>query len=299
MRVFVTGATGFIGSAVVRELQDNGHQVVGLARSDAAAAALREAGAEVHRGSLDDPEGLAAAAKSADGVAHLAFKHDDFTDMGPAGALDLGAIDAVGAALEGSGKPFVVTSGTLPSGPGRVLTEDDPADPDGFGAYRAPSDAATIALAERGVRSSVVRLPQSVHGRGDRAFVPALIGVAREKGVSAYVGDGSNRWPSVHRLDAARLFRLALEGAPAGVRLHGVHDEGVALRDIAGVIGRKLDVPVVGVSPEEAIAHFGWIGPMASMDAPTSSALTRKRLGWRPEEVALLPDLEEGHYFTG
>lgn len=297
MRVFVTGATGFIGSAVVRELIGAGHRVVGLARSDAAAAKLAEAGAEVHRGSLDEPEGLAAAAREADGVAHLAFRHDDFTDLGSAGALDLRAVEAIGAALEGSGKPFVVTSGTLANVPGQTLTEEDVADLDGMGAHRAPTEAATIALADRGVRSSIVRLPPSVHGPGDRAFVPTLIAGARERGVAAYVEDGSNRWPSVHRLDAARLFRLALESAAPGTRLHGVDDEGVPLRDIAAVIGRHLDVPVVGISREEAAAHFGWIGFMASLDLPASSALTREWLGWKPEEAALLPDLEDGHYF--
>ncbi|WP_262402347.1 NAD-dependent epimerase/dehydratase family protein [Actinomadura sp. CNU-125] len=214
MRYFVTGASGFIGSALVRELIGAGHRVVGLARSDAAAASLAAAGAEVHRGSLDDLGGLAVAAKAADGVAHLAYNHD-FTDMTAAGAADLRAVEAIGGALEGSGKPFVVTSGTLLVASGRVATEEDAVDLEGFGAARGRSEVAAIELAGRGVRSSVLRLPPSVHGRGDRGFVPTLIGVAREKGVAAFVGDGSNRWPSVHRRDAARLFRLALEGAPA------------------------------------------------------------------------------------
>ncbi|MBE1531099.1 SDR family oxidoreductase [Actinomadura algeriensis] len=296
MRYFVTGASGFIGSALVRELIGAGHRVVGLARSDAAAASLAAAGAEVHRGSLDDPGGLAVAAKAADGVAHLAYNHD-FTDMAAAGAADLRAVEAMGGALEGSGKPFVVTSGTLLAARGRVVTEDDAVDLEGFGAARGRSEVAAIELAGRGVRSSVLRLPPSVHGRGDRGFVPTLIGVAREKGVAAYVGDGSNRWPSVHRLDAARLFRLALEGAPAGARLHGVADGGVPMRDIAGVIGRRLGVPVASVAPEEAASHFGWIGPIASIDNPTSAEPTRNRLGWEPQEPGLIADLDEGHYF--
>ncbi|MER5753355.1 SDR family oxidoreductase [Streptomyces sp. NPDC002088] len=296
MRVFVTGATGFIGSAVVRELIGAGHQVVGLARSDTAAASLREAGAEVHRGSLDDPDSLRSAATASDGVVHLAFKHD-FAALASAGAADLSAIETIGTALAGSGKPFVVSSAMLAVTPGRATTEEDPADPRSPGAHRVASENTAIALAERGVRSSVLRLAPSVHGRGDHAFVPALIGVAREKGVSAFIGDGVNRWAAVHRIDAARLFRLALEDAPAGARLHGVGDEGVPFRDIAEVIGRHLDLPVVGISREEADAHFGWLAHFASGDFPASSTLTQKLLGWRPVQPALIPDLDGGHYF--
>ncbi len=295
MRVFVTGATGFIGSAVVPELIDAGHHVVGLARSGQAAAALTAAGAEVHRGSLDDLDSLRAGAAAADGVIQLAFKHD-FANLAAAGADDLRAIEAIGTALDGSGKPFVVTSGILTT-PGRLATEEDTREPGGPGGHRTASENTALTLAERGVRSSVIRLAPSVHGPGDHAFVPALIGIARQKGVSAYVGDGANRWPAVHRLDAAHLFRLALESAPAGTRLHGVADEGVPFRDIAGVIGRHLNLPLVSVSREEAGDHFGWLGAFAEADCPASSTLTQKWLGWHPERPGLIPDLDEGHYF--
>ncbi|MFF0713864.1 SDR family oxidoreductase [Streptomyces bauhiniae] len=293
MRVFVTGATGFIGSAVVPELIGAGHEVVGLARSDDGAAALKEAGAEVFRGSLDDPEGLARAADGADGVIHLAFVHD-FADFEAAGATDLRAVEAMGAALAGSGRPLVVTSGTAIAPAGRLVTETDAPAP---GTHRTPSEEAAVALAGRGVRGSVVRLAPSVHGRGDKGFVPHLIRIAREKGVAAYVGDGANRWPGVHRLDAARLFRLVLEQAPAGTRWHAAADEGVPFRDLAEVIGRHLDVPVVSVPAERAGEHFGFLGRFAAVDNPTSSAATRERLGWRPTEPGLLADLDEGHYF--
>jgi nucleoside-diphosphate-sugar epimerase len=297
MRVFVTGATGFIGSAVVRELLEAGHQVVGLARSDTAAAALTATGADVHRGALDDLDSLRSGAAAADGVIHLAFKHD-FSGFAGAAAADLHAVETIGAALEGSGKPFVITSGTLMLAwslqPGRLGTEEVVVD---AGVPRGASENVAIALAERGVRSSVVRLSPSVHGEGDKGFVPRLISIARDKGVSAYIGDGSNRWPAVHRLDAARLFRLAVEAAPAGSRLHGVGDEGVPFRDIAGAIGRHLNLPVVSISREEADSHFGFLSAFASADNPTSSALTQERLGWRPVHPALIPDLEEGHYF--
>ncbi|MFD8261179.1 SDR family oxidoreductase [Streptomyces griseoluteus] len=293
MRVFVTGATGFIGSAVVPELIGAGHEVVGLARSDDGAAALKEAGAEVFRGSLDDPEGLARAADGADAVVHLAFVHD-FVDFEAAGATDLRAIEAMGAALAGSDRPLVVTSGTAIAPAGRLVTEADAPAP---GTHRTPSEEAAVALAERGVRGSVVRLAPSVHGPGDRGFVPHLIRIAREKGVAAHVGDGANRWPGVHRLDAARLFRLVLEQAPAGSRWHAAADGGVPFREIAEVIGRHLDIPVVSVPPERAGEHFGFLGRFAGVDNPTSSAATRERLGWRPTEPGLLADLDQGHYF--
>ena len=300
MRVFVTGATGFIGSAIVRELFATGHQVLGLARSDAAEAILASAGAEVHRGSLDDLDSLRSGAAAADGVIHLAFIHD-FSDYQGAAQTDLRAVETIGAALEGSGKPFVITSGTLMLTfllpPGRLGTEEDVADA-GSVAPRIASENAAIALAARGVRSSVVRLPPSVHGEGKRGFVGTLIAIAREKGVSGYIGDGSNRWPAVHQLDAAHLFRLALEKAPAGSVLHGVADEGVPVRAIAEVIGRHLDLPVVAISPEDAGAHFGWLAMFLGADNPTSSARTRELLGWQPVHPALIPDLEEGHYFT-
>lgn len=293
MRIFVTGATGFIGSAVVQELLAAGHQAVGLARSDQAAAALKSAGADVHRGALDDLDSLQKGAAAADGVIHLAFVHD-FLNFAAAAETDRQAIEAIGAALQGSGKPLVVTSGTMMLPQGRLVTEEDAP----LVAATRQSESAALALVERGVRSSVVRLAPSVHGPGDHGFVPELIRIARDKGVSACIGDGSNRWPAVHRLDAARLFRLAVEAAPAGSRLHGIGDEGVPFRDIAGVIGRHLNLPVVSVSREDAAAHFGWLSGFASADNPASSAKTQQLLGWKPVHSALIPDLEEGHYFS-
>jgi nucleoside-diphosphate-sugar epimerase len=294
MRVFVTGATGFIGSAVVRELLDAGHEVTGLARSDEAAASLAAAGAVVHRGNLDDLDSLRAGAVASDGVIHTGYNHD-FSNIPGAAQTDRRAVETLGEALAGSGRPLVVAAGTALIGPGRVITEEDAA-PEA-GAHPRVSEQVALPFAGRGVRVSVVRLSPSVHGEGDHGFVPHLIGLAREKGISAYVGDGSNRWTGVHRLDAARLFRLALESAPAGTRLHGVEDEGVPFRDIAGVIGRHLGLPVTSVSGDEADAYFGWFTMFASIDVPASSALTRKWLGWHPEHPALIPDLDEGHYF--
>jgi nucleoside-diphosphate-sugar epimerase len=299
VRVFVTGATGFIGSAVVPELIDAGHEVVGLARSDTAAAALTAAGAVVHHGALDDLDSLHDGAAAADGVIHLAYNHD-FSDFVANGRLDLRAVETLGAALEGTGKPLVVTSGTLMLtmiAPGRLGTEEVAADP-GSDAPRIASENAAMSMAGHGVRTSVVRLSPTVHGEGDKGFVPRLINIAREKGVSAFVGEGSNRWPAVHRLDAARLFRLAVEAAPAGSILHGAGEEGVPFRDIAEVIGRQLKLPVVSIPAEEAGGHFGFLSAFVPLDNPTSSALTQKQLGWHPVQPALIPDLEEGHYFT-
>lgn len=293
MRVFVTGATGFIGSAVVRELLDAGHRVVGLARSDRSAAALTAAGADVHHGDLDDLDSLREGAGSADGVIHLAFKHD-FTSFEAAAAADALAIEAMGAALKGTGKPFVATSGTLMLMPGILGTEGQAS----IQSTPRRSEEAALVLAGHGVRSSIVRLAPSVHGEGEQGFVPTLIGIARQKGVSAYVGDGRNRWPAVHQLDAARLFRLALEKGDTGAIYHGVADEGVPFRDIAGVIGRQLNLPVRSITREEADAHFGWLSFAASTDNPTSSALTKERLGWQPVYPALIADLEQGHYFN-
>ena len=296
MRVFVTGATGFIGSAIVPELIDAGHDVVGLARSDQAAAALTSAGAEVHRGSLEDLDSLRRAAAAADGVIHTAFIHD-FSRIQNSGPIDQRAVETLGAALEGSGRPLVITSGTAVTGRGRLGTERDAGDPSGAGAHRVSSEQIALSLAERGVRSAVLRLPPSVHGEGDHGFVPTLIQIARDKGVSAYVGDGSNRWASVHRLDAAHLFRFAVEAAPAGSVLHGVADEGVPTREIADVIGRHLNLPVVSVSAEDAPDHFGFLAAFFGADVPASSALTRERLDWEPVQPGLLSDLDQGHYF--
>jgi nucleoside-diphosphate-sugar epimerase len=300
MRVFITGATGYIGSAVVRELLGAGHQVVGLARSDTAAAALTAAGADVHRGALDDLDSLHDGAAAADGVIHLAFNNiSETTDYAASAQTDLRAVETIGAALEDSGKPFAVTSGTLllaMLGLGRPGTEEDASDAT---LPRVASENAAIALAERGVRSSVVRLAPSVHGEGDKhGFVPSLIGIARDKGISAFVGDGSNRWPAVHRLDAARLFRLAAEAAPAGSRLHGAGEDGVPFREIAEAIGRQLKLPVVSITPEDAGDHFGFLSAFVALDNPTSSALTQERLGWKPEGPALILDIEQDHYFT-
>ena len=295
MRVFVTGATGFIGSAVVAELTKAGHQVLGLARSDAAAAWLKRAGAEVHRGSLDRPDSLAKGAAGADGVIHLAYNHD-FSQIPAAANTDRGAIEAIGTALSGTGRPFVVACGMTFSTPGRPGTEEDPADPNGQHP-RTQNEGLALAWASRGVRVSVVRLAPSVHGDGDHGLVPILIGIARSKGASAYVGDGSNRWPAVHRLDAASLFRLALEKAPAGTRLHGAGEEGVPIRDVATVIGRRLNLPVVSRTSEAAVGHFGWMAHFIAADMPASSAYTRERFGWRPTQVRLIADLENGTYF--
>jgi nucleoside-diphosphate-sugar epimerase len=301
MRVLVTGASGHIGSAVVPELLDAGHGVVGLARSDSSAATLAAAGVEAHRGDLDDLDGLSAAAAAADGVIHLAFKHEAMRSGDFAGAIaaDLAAIEAIGAALEGSGKPFVSTSGTLMLAfagiAGRSGTEQDAME----GGHRIDAENTVIALAERGVRSSVVRLPPLVHSSLDHhGFGPALIAIARETGVAGYVGDGSNRWPAVHTLDAARAYRLALETAPAGTRLHAVADGGIAFREIAAVIGRKLGVPSASIAAEDANAQFSYLGPFVSLDNPTSSSATRELLGWEPTHVGLLDDLEDDHYFA-
>ena len=298
MRVFVTGATGFIGSAVVRELAGAGHQVVGLARSDQAAATLATAGAAVHRGSLEDLDSLRSGAAAADGVIHTAYIHD-FTETNDAAAyarVDGRAIEAIGEVLAGSDRPLVVAAGLPVPAPGRVTTEEDAA-PDNP-AYPRVSEQVALSLAGRGVRVSAVRLPPTVHGQGDHGFVPALIGIARTKGLSAYVGEGANRWAAVHRLDSARLFRLALQAAPAGTRLNAIGDEGVPFRDIAQAIGRRLNLPVTAISREEADGHFGLFALFTSLDVPASSALTQERFGWHPAHPGLIPDLDEGHYFT-
>lgn len=294
MRVFVTGATGFIGSAITKELISAGHSVVGLARTDAAAAALTAAGAEVHRGSLEDGDSLRAGAARADGVIHTAFIHD-FTRFKENCETDRRAIEALGAALQGSDRPLVVTSGTGLVTPGRIATE---ADATSSAIPRVASEEAAAAVAGRAVRVSVVRLPPSVHGAGDHGFVPTLIALARQKGLSAYIGTGRNLWPAVHRFDAARLFRLVLEKGTPAARYHGVAEEGVPFGDIAASIGRHLNVPVAAVNGEAATNHFGWFAHFAALDNPASSRRTREQLGWRPQEPGLIADLEEGHYFA-
>jgi nucleoside-diphosphate-sugar epimerase len=291
MRVFVTGATGFIGSAVVQELLGAGHQVVGLARSEASAKSLAAAGARAHRGALDDAESLRRGAAESDGVIHTAFNHD-FSDFAASCQTDQLAIEALGAALAGSNRPLVVSAGILALASGRPSTEEDSP-----GAH-FPRRSEQTALASKGVRASVVRLSPSVHGDGDHGFVPTLIRGAREKGFATYVGDGQQRWPAVHRLDAARLFRLALENGPAGSRFHGAADEGVPIRQIAEIIGRRLGVPAVSKSPEEAAALFGLIGHVLAMDSPASSEKTQQSLGWRPTQPGLIADLENGRYFS-
>jgi nucleoside-diphosphate-sugar epimerase len=296
MRVFVTGASGWIGSAVVAELIEAGHEVAGLARSDATAAAVEEAGAEVVHGSLDDLDTLTAAAAAADGVIHTAYVHD-FAQMEAAAATDRRVIETLGAALAGSDRPLVATTGTGVLRPGRPVTEDDRRDPATPGHPRRENETTALGLADLGVRVSVVRPAPSVHGRGDHGFVARLVDIARERGASGFVADGANRWAAVHRLDTARLYRLALERSPAGSVYHAVGEEGVATRDIAEVIARHLNLPLVSVDPAEAADHFGWLGAFFSWDAPASNELTRARLGWEPTHQGLLADLEAGFYF--
>ncbi|MDE2483320.1 MAG: SDR family oxidoreductase [bacterium] len=321
MRVFVTGATGFIGSAVVPELISAGHQVIGLARSERGAAQLRAQGAMPHRGRLEDIESLVRGAEQADAVIHLAFIHA-FTDaslstriasiakgvlrggvvgsfLGSIMRTDRDAIHALGSVMERRGGALAITVGTLGLPHGRVVSEADDADPAGVGAPRSvPAEGAARHFAERGVRTAVVRLPPTVHGEGDAGFIPQLAEIARKKGASAYIGDGTNRWGAVHRLDAARLYRLALERADAGERFHGVAEEGIPFREIANLIGRRLQVPVVAKRPDEAPAHFGFLAPFVGADNPALSARTQSRLDWLPSGPTLLDDIDRDAYFA-
>ena len=291
MRVFITGATGFIGSAIARELMESGHQVVGLARSDAAANSLAIAGVEVHRGDIEDLESLRKGAANSDGVIHCAFNHD-FSKYADNCEADRRAIDALGSALMGTDRPLVVTAGTgMVLTPGRAATEEDPPIPSSAGMPRSASEEAALSMAARGIRASVVRLPQ-IHDIRMQGLVTLAIQIAREKRLSVYVGDGSNRWPAAHLLDTAHLYCLVLEKGVAGARYHAVAEEGVRLRDIAYVIGRRLNIPVVSKSPAEAIQHFGFLAAFAGLDCPVSSALTQQKLGWRPTQVGMIADLE-------
>jgi nucleoside-diphosphate-sugar epimerase len=293
MRVFITGAAGFIGTATTRELITNGHQVLGLARSDDNAKALKQLGAEVHRGALDDLDSLRKGANDTDGTIHLAFIHD-FSKFAENGQIDRRAIETMGEALAGSDKPFIVTSGTLLVAPGRIATEEDPVTP---GLPRV-SESAGLAFASRGVRAMAVRLPQ-VHGAdGKCGLVNWLLNIAREKGVSAYIGDGGNRWSGAHRLDVAHLYRLALEKGRAGKSYHAVADEGVTARDIAEIVGRHLRLPVASIAPEKASEHFGVMAMFAGMDGVASSTLTQQWLGWKPTQIGLIADISRPGYFN-
>ena len=295
MRVFVTGASGFVGSAIVAELVGAGHQVLGLARSDAGAKSVIAAGAQAHRGDLTDLDSLRSGASQSDGVIHTAFIHD-FSKFAANCEIDRVAIETLGTALAGSDRPLIVTSGTGLLTPGRLVTEDT-VPPSENNAIPRVSEQAALAMVSRGVRASAVRLPPTVHGDGDHGFVPVLIGIAREKGASAYISDGLNHWPAVHRLDAAHLYRLVLEKGSAGARYHAIAEEGVPFKDIAAVIGRRLNVPVVSKTQEEAAGHFGWFAHFAAINNLASSARTREALGWQPKRAGLIPDLDDARYF--
>lgn len=318
MHVFVTGATGFIGFAIVKELIAAGHQVTGLARSEASGKKLSDVGARLQLGSIEDLDCLRRAASAADGAIHTAFYHKIShmplgtrlrvllggapggivqRFMGAAVEADRRTVETIGESLSETGGPLVVAFGTLAMKQSRLATEDESYDPTFFGAPRAKTEETLQELASHGIRTSAIRLPPIVHGAGDHGFASRLIQIARKKKESAYLGDGRNRWPSVHRLDAARLFRLALESGPAGGTYHGVAEEGIPFREIAGLIGRHLNVPVVSKSPAEATTQFGFLAPFIPMDNPTSSKLTQERLGWKPTQPGLLADLDQADYF--
>ena len=304
MRIFVTGASGWIGSAVVSELLGAGHEVVGLARSETSAQRLESAGVIVQHGDLDDPDGLAKAAADSDGVIHLAFQHEVAFggDFAAAAAADRRAVEAMSAALADSDRPFVLASGMLGLAAGRVSTEDDGLVPSpevrtNPAGRRAATALLTLSLRGTGIRSSVLRFPPTVHGDGDNGFMATLVGIARQRGVAGYVGDGTNRWPAVHRSDAARLTRLAVESAPAGSVLHAVGDEGVHFSEIAEPMGRHLGIPTASIAPADAGEHFGFMGHFAGVDTPATATITRELLGWEPTGPSLLQDLDEDYYY--
>ena len=300
MRIFVTGASGWIGSAVVAELLANDHEVLGLARSDTSAATVEAAGAEVRRGDIDDLDTLRAAARETDGVVHLAFRHDvAFAgDFETAVNSDGAAIEALGEVLAGTDKPLAIAAGVAGLKPGELVTERDMGQPGPGPAGRILNERAALALAERGVRSMIVRFAPTVHGDGDNGFMTMIVQADRKAGSAAYIGEGVNRWPAVHRSDAARLVRLGIENAPAGSVLHAVGEEAVAIRDIAGAIGGGLELPVTSITAEEAESQFGFLAGFLTVDMPASSALTRDLLSWEPSGPGLVEDLEQGHYFA-
>lgn len=296
MRVFVTGASGWIGSAVTQELIAAGHDVHGLARSEQSAARLRAAGASPVSGDLDDLAVLRSSAEAADAVIHLGFKHD-FSNFAASAVTERAVMETFGDALDGTGKPLLFASGVALVAPGRVVTEEDASPFAGAEAPRGGAEELALRFADRGIRPVALRFAPTVHGAGDHGFMATLVGIAREKGVAAYVGDGTSRWPAVHRADAAHLAVLALENPDAARIVHAVAEEGVAARDIAEAIGRGAGVPVASIQPDEVDAHFGWIGAFFALDIPASSALTRQRYGWEPTAAGLLDDLAAGHYF--